>query len=87
MPSHTYYINLNGGFLDSDIVNVRRKAIEHIWDNRNDPVVIVYSNATMNREVGRVIYTGSWPIFLWKPLGKKQPFYPLRKDGYVRKPK
>ena len=83
MPSHTYYIELNGGFLDSDISNVRRKAIEYIWANRKDPTVIVYTNATKRKEVGRVIYTGSWPIFLWKPLGKRN--YPLRMDGTVRR--
>ena len=84
MPSHTYYIDLNGGFLDSDIANVRRKAIEHIWNNRNEPVIVVYTNATKNNEVGRVIYTGTWPIFVWKPFGKQRQ-YPLRNSGTVRR--
>lgn len=83
MPSHTYYIEVDNGFLDSNIANIRRKAIEHLWENRNESEMVVYTNATKKRVVGKVIYTGSWPIFLWKP--NKGHSVPLRKDGNTRK--
>ncbi len=80
MSSHTYYIEVDGGFLDSSISNVRRKAIEHLWGGKkNESVIIVYSSALKRREVGRVIYTGSWPIFLWKPA--KGRAIALRNNG------
>lgn len=85
MPSHTYYIDLDGGFLDSDIVNVRKKAIDYLWENRNVSFVVVYSNAMKRREIGRVIYTASWPIFLWKPVRGHSAS--LRKDGHTRRRK
>lgn len=81
MPSHTFYIDIDGGFLDSDIVNIRRKAIDYMWDCRNTSVVVVYSTASKSREVGRIIYTGSYPIFVWKPNGK--PSSALKKDGTI----
>lgn len=83
MSSHTFYIDTDGGFLDSDLVNIRRKAIDYMWDHRNVPFVVVYSTASKTREVGRVIYTGSYPIFVWKPMGK--PSCALRKDGVIRR--
>lgn len=81
MPSHTYYIDIDGGFLDSSITNVRKRAIDYLWHHKGVSVVVVYSSAIRNREVGRVIYTGSWPILVWKSSRGRSS--PLRKDGCI----
>lgn len=83
MPSHTYYIELYGGYLDSDIANIRKLAIESMWEDRKITSVTVFTSATKNREVGKVIYTGSYPIFIWKP--KKGSSIPLRKNGTLKR--
>ena len=83
MPSHVYHADLDGGYSDSDINHIRRKAIEHLWDNRDRAVVIVYTSHTRKKEYGRVIYTASWPIFVWKP--SKGRSGPLGKDGTLRR--
>lgn len=83
MPSHTYYIDIGEGFLDSNLKDIRKKAIDYLWDNREKATVVVYTSATRKKEVGRITYTGSWPIFVWKPSRGRS--CPLRKDGTIKR--
>lgn len=76
--SRKYYIEIDGGFLDTDLSNVRKRAIDYLWLNPKEKQIIVYSSASKRRvEVGRVVYMGSKSsLFQWfLPRGVGRPLY------------
>lgn len=76
MSKRTYHIDIDGGFSDTELSNVRRKAIDHLWTNPRDEEVVVWSSPSKKRVVvGRVVYTSSNPLFLWVRGRKARTLY------------
>lgn len=66
MSKRTYFIEVDGGIIDTDLTKVRKQAIDHLWTNPKDREVVVYTSPSKRRrEVGRVVYSASNPLFLW----------------------
>lgn len=76
-----YYVELDGGTQDTDLTNIRRKAIDYLWFHPRERSVTVYTSHLKKLEVGTVYYTKSRPLFLWTlSNGKSRPLF---RDGNV----
>lgn len=85
MSTRTFYIELDGGILDTDISSIRRRAIDHLWQNPDDGPVTVYTSASKKVIVGRVARSqGKYP-FIWTKANKRSR--PLDRNGSVYKHK
>ena len=67
MSKRTYYIEEDGGYVDTELANVRKKAIDHLCSNPKDEEVTVWSSPSVRRVVvGKVVLnTRSRPLFIW----------------------
>lgn len=61
----TYYIDIEGGISDRDVMAIRRMAIDYLWMHPKEKDVTVFSSPTKKVVVGTVTYTASRPLFLW----------------------
>lgn len=86
MSTRTYYLDVDGGILDTDIAVIRRKAMDHLQEHQEDGFLTVYTSASMKVEVGCVVIDPRhWSKFTWiKSNGRSRP---INEHGYVYKHK
>lgn len=89
MVTRTYYLPLTRkGFLDTSLVAVRRKAMEHMKRTGKTSMPI-YTSSTMRVKVGTVIYDPSDRyLFVWSVMSRgKEVETPMYYDGNIYKTK
>lgn len=83
MYPSAYFIDIDGGITDSSLVFIRHRAMEYMMSHDDKQSIPIYSSPTCKRFIGKVIYTATYPVFVWIP-DRGQP-KALRIDGTTTK--
>lgn len=66
MDFPNYYVDVDGGYLDASLPDVRKVAIGYLMDHQDMESINVYTSPTMKRIVGTVELSKAYPMYRWR---------------------
>lgn len=84
MSIRTYFVAVDGGHTDPNLVSIRKLAMDYLWTHPEDGQIIIYSSRSKRQIVGKVVFNSrASPIFAWSTPRKS--IRTLYRDGNIYK--
>lgn len=66
MDSPNYFVDVDGGYLDASLPDVRKVAIDYLMEHRDVRFVEIYTSSSRKIRIGTVELSEVHPILRWQ---------------------